>query len=113
MLLTYQGADGAVKTVRLKTIPHAKSITIGRGKEADICLEDTKASRINTAIRYWDDIFVVRDMKSHNGTYLNGQKIEVAKLSGNDVLKVGDTEIHISTEEGSSSDVTLTSKPPA
>ena len=113
MLLKYRDAAGQLKTFRLKTMTTAKAVTIGRAKEADISLDDPKASRINAAIRYWDDIFIVRDMKSNNGTYLNGQKIEVAKLSGNDVLKVGETEIHVSIEESSSSEVTPTSKPGA
>jgi pSer/pThr/pTyr-binding forkhead associated (FHA) protein len=107
MILSYQDNTGAHKMLRLKTISSAKPVTIGRGKDADVPLEDNACSRIHCAIRYWDDIFVVRDVNSHNGTFLNGQKIKVAELTPGDVLKVGDTEFHIAAEEGSSTDVTM------
>jgi pSer/pThr/pTyr-binding forkhead associated (FHA) protein len=109
MLLSYKGSDGLPKMLRLKSMSHARPVTIGRAQEADICIDDPKASRINAAIRYWDDIFVIRDMKSHNGTMLNKEKIEVAKLNAGDVIRVGDTEIHVAAEEGSKTDVTLVS----
>ena len=109
MILTYKNPDGTEARVRLKTISHAAAITIGRDKSADIALDDAQASRINCAIRYWDDIFVIRDMGSSNGTIINGQKIEVAKLSPGDVIKVGNTEITVISEK-SRSDVTAVIK---
>ena len=111
MILSYKDETGASKMIRLKAISHAKPITIGRGMENDIVLNDSVCSRIHSAIRYWDDIFVVRDMGSHNGTLVNGQKIEVAKLSPGDILKIGNTEIGVASEEGSAKDVTVISSP--
>ena len=110
MLLTYTMGDGTQKSLRLKTISHAQPITIGRGKDADIPLEDSKASRIHCAVRYWDGIFVMRDMNSSNGTLLNGEKVEVVKLNSGDVIKIGNTEIKV-TSEGTKSDVTVVSRP--
>ena len=106
MLITYKKKDGANATVRLREISFTQPVTIGRGKEATVVLNDEKCSRIHTAIRYWDDIFIIRDMKSSNGTYLNGKKIEVAKLTPGDVIKIGDTELHVSSGV-SNMDVTL------
>ena len=106
MILSYQDSNGTTHKLRLKAIT-IKPITIGRGKEADVQLDDGNCSRVHCAIRYWDDIFVVRDMNSRNGTYLNGNKIEVAKLNPNDVLKIGNTEMHVQAEAGSSLDVTM------
>jgi pSer/pThr/pTyr-binding forkhead associated (FHA) protein len=103
MLLTYQAKDGSMKTLRVKPISHGTPITIGRSKEADITIDDPKASRVNTAIRFWDDIFVVRDMNSRNGTYVNGTQIEVSKIKDGDVVKVGDTEFHAAGEKGTAS----------
>jgi pSer/pThr/pTyr-binding forkhead associated (FHA) protein len=107
MILSYKDEKGAPKQVRLKTLMPSKPITIGRGEEADIVLNDPMSSRIHAAIRYWDDIFVVRDMGSSNGTLLNGKKIEVAKLVPGDVLKVGNTEFKATAEEASAKDVTI------
>lgn len=107
MIISYQAAGGAIKRLRLKALPRAPVISIGRVKEADICIDDPKASRINTAIRFWDDIFVVRDMNSKNGTFLNGKPLDVARLKPGDVLKIGDTEFNLMAEEGSGADSTI------
>ena len=107
MMMSYKSKDGTAKKVRLKTISHVKPITIGRSKDADVTLDDTNSSRIHAAIRYWDDIFIIRDMGSSNGTLLNGKKIEVSKLSPGDVVKVGATEFSFAQEKDSASDVTM------
>ncbi len=106
MILSYKDPNGNARKLRLKTIA-VKPITIGRGKEADVQIEDGNCSRVHCAIRYWDDIFVVRDMHSRNGTFLNGNKIDVAQLKPGDVLKIGNTEMHAQPEAGSSLDVTM------
>lgn len=98
MLLTYKRADGTEARVRLKTISHAAPVTIGRDKAASIVLDDPECSRIHTAIRYWDDIFVIRDMGSSNGTFVNGKKVEVTKLDPGDTIKIGNTELTASAE---------------
>ena len=106
MLLTGQKQDGSLLTVRLKAIAVGKPATIGRGDEATVTVDDPKCSRIHCAIRYWDDIFVIKDAGSSNGTHLNGERIEVAKLNPGDVIKIGDTELNASAE-GTSRDVTM------
>ena len=105
MLLVYTKKSGTTARIRLKTISRATPITIGRDKSADITLDDPECSRIHTAIRYWDDIFVVRDMGSSNGTLVNGKKIDVAQLNPGDIIKIGDTEL-TATAEQAGSDVT-------
>ena len=106
MLMKRKKVDGSGVTVRLREIPHSKVITIGRGKEATVVIDDPKASRIHTSIWYWDDIFVIRDMGSSNGTVLNGEKVDVAKLKPGDVVQIGDTELHMESE-ATRTDVTM------
>lgn len=110
MLLTFNKKDGPAVKIRIREVSNVPPVTIGRDKAATVHVDDPQCSRIHAAIRFWDDIFVVRDMNSHNGTYLNGSKIVVAKLMPGDVVKVGDTELRFSSE-GSQSDVTLIRKP--
>lgn len=110
MKLVYEKPDGTSVNVRLMPRNHAKPVTIGRGRDATIILDDPKTSRIHTAIRYWDDIFIVRDMGSSNGTFLNDEKIEVARLSPGDVIKIGNTTITTSSESNRS-DVTVVNRP--
>jgi pSer/pThr/pTyr-binding forkhead associated (FHA) protein len=106
MLLTGSKPDGSPVKLRLKTMAAGGPVSIGRGSEADVTIEDGRCSRIHCEIRYWDDIFVVKDCQSRNGTFVNGKKVEVAKLSPNDVLKIGDTELTAQSEE-TAKDVTM------
>ena len=98
MLLVCRNPDGSETKIRVKTITHAPPVTIGRGKEAAIQVDDAKCSRVHSAIRYWDDIFIIRDMHSSNGTFVNGEKIEVCRLAPGDVVKIGDTELQLEPE---------------
>lgn len=98
MILSYQKPDGTSTKIRLKTVSRSPAVTIGRGKEATITVEDGRCSRIHCSILFWDDIFVIRDTDSSNGTFLNGEKIDVARLKAGDVIKIGDTEITAEVE---------------
>lgn len=68
-------------------------ITIGRSADADIVLLDERVSRIHCGIRLWDGDFYIKDLKSRNGTWVNNQKIDVAKLKAGDVIRVGSTSL--------------------
>ncbi len=109
MKLRYKNLAGTITGVRLKTMSSAP-ITIGRGDVADVTIDDAKVSRINTAIRYWDDVFVIRDLKSTNGTSLNGEKIEIAILKDGDRLQIGDVSFEV-LAEGTQGDITQLLKP--
>ena len=92
MLLSYAKKDGSKVKIRVREVSSAPAVTIGRDSTATVQLDDAKCSRIHTAIRYWDDVFVVRDMKSHNGTYLNDKKLLRPKaLYDWDEIRIGRT----------------------
>lgn len=67
-------------------------ISIGRGQDCDIVLDDKKASRKHAVIRRTGVTFSVKDLGSANGTFLNGAKIEEKELTGDDILKIGSVE---------------------
>lgn len=65
--------------------------TIGR-KGTDIVLNDPKVTRLHTKIGIRDNQFVVADVLSENGTYVNGERIQGERiLCENDVIRIGDT----------------------
>ena len=113
MLLTYKKADKTECKIRLKPLGHLPPITLGRDKAASIVLDDTECSRVHSAIRYWDDCFIIRDMSSSNGTFVNGKKIEVAKLNPGDIVKIGNTELTTSAEAHTDVTVMFKPQPPA
>jgi two-component system response regulator HydG len=70
----------------------AKQNRIGRGLECDIILTDPLSSRVHAIVLYEDDAWWVRDAGSRNGTLVNNQKIDEARLADGCVLKVGSSE---------------------
>jgi pSer/pThr/pTyr-binding forkhead associated (FHA) protein len=63
--------------------------TVGRHPESDIFLDDVTVSRRHAEITGRSGEFVVRDVGSLNGTYLNRQRIEEAELRNGDELQIG------------------------
>lgn len=61
----------------------------GRHPDSHIFLDDITVSRRHAEIVRADDGYVVKDVGSLNGTYLNRERIEEAKLSNGDELQIG------------------------
>jgi pSer/pThr/pTyr-binding forkhead associated (FHA) protein len=70
-------------------------ILIGRSPEADINISyDDYCSRKHASIRILNNKFVIEDLNSTNGTYVNGKKIEGEwMLSDGDIITFGQTKI--------------------
>ena len=106
MILVCTPPDGTITKIRLRPLSNAPTVTIGRGKEATICLDDPKCSRIYCGIRFWDDIFVLRDMKSQNGTFVNDKQVEVCTLAPGDTVRIGGTTVQLESDN-MSTDATI------
>ncbi len=66
--------------------------TIGRGKDADIRIDDAGISRCHARfVRTEDGRFLVEDLRSTNGVFLNGKKIDRAELTSADRIQLGPT----------------------
>jgi hypothetical protein len=63
--------------------------TAGRHPESDIFLDDVTVSRRHAEFVRDGDAFVVRDVGSLNGTYLNRGRIDAAALAGGDEVQIG------------------------
>ncbi len=68
-------------------------MTIGRGQNCDLVIQDKKSSRKHAVIRQSGIRYIIKDLDSANGTLLNGQAIQEHELSSEDVIKIGETEI--------------------
>jgi adenylate cyclase len=75
------------------------TISIGRTPENDIELKDSLISRKHTSIVKKGDRYVVYDLGSSNGTFVNRERIEMKPLENGDVIRVGDSELQY-VEEG-------------
>jgi pSer/pThr/pTyr-binding forkhead associated (FHA) protein len=61
----------------------------GRHPESDIFLDDITVSRRHAEFVARGPDFVVRDVGSLNGTYLNRERIEEAQLASGDEVQIG------------------------
>ncbi|MBI4952776.1 MAG: response regulator [Myxococcales bacterium] len=66
-----------------------KTAVLGRALEATLVIEDAEVSRSHARISYVDGAFVIEDLASRNGTFVNGRRIERAPLAFGDEVRLG------------------------
>ena len=67
----------------------APTTTTGRHPDSDIFLDDVTVSRKHAVFQIEGDQFVVRDVGSLNGTYVNRELIDSAVLRPGDEVQIG------------------------
>jgi DNA-binding NtrC family response regulator len=65
-------------------------LLLGRGEECDVQLGSGETSRQHARVDREGPLWVIRDMDSRNGTFLNGRRVTTAPLSLGDLLRFGD-----------------------
>ncbi len=76
-----------------------REVTIGRSADADIVIALNSVSRIHARICPNDEEFVIEDLNSTNGTYVNGVRISRCVLRHNDLVRIGDATILFSQQK--------------
>jgi len=88
-----EGAGGRIGSLVLpdgRRIPLSEeSVVIGRTAECTVTLNDPRASRRHAEIRPSGDGFVLTDLGSMNGTFVNGAPIREQLLRDGDQITVG------------------------
>jgi pSer/pThr/pTyr-binding forkhead associated (FHA) protein len=69
------------------------SLVIGRGADADLRLADTGVSRRHAELQVDGDDVQLVDLRSTNGTLVNGRRVERISLVDGDRISVGGTVI--------------------
>lgn len=84
-----------------KSIPLREKIELGRDKNNTIVVSDQKVSRHHANIQAYDDeTFVVTDLGSANGTYVNNLLVkQPTRLQDKDKIRLGDTLFVFMTNE--------------
>jgi len=95
---TASRSSGAFFLLRAADEPQAlpiatTTVTIGRGLDNDIILEDTRVSRKHAQLRYRQRRFWLTDLGSTNGTFVNGERISERALRDGDVVSLGGLEL--------------------
>ncbi len=68
-------------------------LTMGRSETRDIVIPDPASSRHHCSVFFQDGHYVLRDMGSANGVYVNGYRVKEAVLNDGDRVQVGNTEL--------------------
>ena len=64
-------------------------VTVGRGQESTIFLDDVTVSRKHAEIVHGDRGYRIRDVGSLNGTYVNRVRVDAVDLRNGDEIQVG------------------------
>ncbi len=63
--------------------------TIGRAPENDICIPEQHVSRRHAVISYREGLFMINDLNSANGTFVNDEQItEPFPLASDDIIRL-------------------------
>jgi pSer/pThr/pTyr-binding forkhead associated (FHA) protein len=77
------------KHIREYRIDRGMSLTIGRRVNNDIVIHDSTVSREHARVEYSDGRYLVTDLRSKNGTFVNKALIASHWLDHGDILKIG------------------------
>lgn len=107
-LVTMGALRPVVSSYMERTIINDRAITIGRDPKSDIPLaKDDSVSRQHARVRPERADFVLEDLGSSNGTYVDGVPIISCRLHGGDIIQIGrslflfDRLVDYSRESGS------------
>lgn len=70
-----------------------QSMIIGRNTIHDIALEGKRVSRSHARVAQFSTGFYLHDLRSTNGTFVNGQPVKLHQLQHGDVVGIGDYEL--------------------
>jgi hypothetical protein len=93
--IQYAGASTLSRLVLVKdgaetSFPLTRdSTTLGRHKNNDVVVSDPKVSSFHARIDKAPEGFVIVDLKSRNGTFVNGKRAESALLRTGDEVRLG------------------------
>ena len=95
LLTTFLNVRSGPERGRQYSLKRGRTLHIGRGSTCEITLTDPIASRYHAVVYYQDGDWHVRDTSSRNGTEVNGQRIDNARLLVDSVVQIGDTELQL------------------
>jgi pSer/pThr/pTyr-binding forkhead associated (FHA) protein len=74
-------------------------VVLGREEGCEIVLRDAEVSRRHVELRWEDGLFMVQDLGSTNGCFLNGETLSMPKaINAGDSLALGQTVLHFDSD---------------
>ena len=75
------------------TFINGDEVVVGRGRYANIMIDDKQASRRHARIYAKDSELHIEDLDSINGTFVNGKGIDAARLAPQDTVEVANLRL--------------------
>ena len=91
--------DGPLLDCTLLTHPAGQARRIGRVPDNDIMVPHPSVSRHHAELHTTPDGYRIVDLGSHNGTFVNEQRVSAATLAEGDTVGFGDTTFRLSGGE--------------
>jgi pSer/pThr/pTyr-binding forkhead associated (FHA) protein len=82
------------------TLERGKSLTIGRKEGSDVVIDNMAVSGTHAKIDSLDEGFLLTDLRSKNGTFVNGKLINSHWLKKGDVIVIGKHNLIFDLAEG-------------
>lgn len=99
MAILIVSAEGGVS--KEVTLSKART-TLGRRPHNDVILDDLAVSGEHAAVQMEDrDIYYLEDLRSTNGTYVNGKVVKNHLLQSGDIIRMGKLKIEFLNEAAS------------
>ena len=74
----------------------SEQLTIGRSSESGLVIRDDYTSTHHAKLMLWNDRWVIQDLDSTNGTFLDGQRVTVpVEVPLNTPVKIGTTSFEL------------------
>lgn len=86
------------------TLLSAQEITLGRSSGSDVVLEGEQVSRKHAAIRREGIVYLIRDLESRNGLYVDGVRVAETALAVGNLIRIGEwlgLVVEIDRDQGS------------
>jgi pSer/pThr/pTyr-binding forkhead associated (FHA) protein len=98
-------ADSGLQIGKLYVLREGRTI-MGRAVDAEVPIDDAKASRLHAAIDWTSGFYQLSDLGSLNGTFLNGRTVQTAeRLTVGDEIRIGSTCYRVEILEEAKSNI--------
>jgi pSer/pThr/pTyr-binding forkhead associated (FHA) protein len=78
----------------------SRGLSIGRSEDRDVVIADPAASRHHCQIAVQGGEYVLRDMGSANGVFVNAVRVRECTLADGDLVRIGNTEMRFVRYDG-------------